>query len=75
MKTRGGCKAGNHPKEESDSPMTRYKRLVRGGKFDEILGLLAPNGGKSSDLTSTQGNVSVEGKGEVKVELNIYKKP
>ncbi len=55
--------------------MTRYKRLVRGGKFDEILGLLAPNGGKSSDLTSTQGNVSVEGKGEVKVELNIYKKP
>ena len=31
--------------------------------------------GKSLIIASTEGNVSVEGKEEVKVGLNIYKKP
>ncbi len=31
--------------------------------------------GKSLIIASTEGNISVEGKEEVKVGLNIYKKP
>lgn len=31
--------------------------------------------GKSLIIASTEGNVSVEGKEEVKVGLNIYRKP
>ncbi len=31
--------------------------------------------GKSLIIASTEGNVSVEGKPEVKVGLNIYRKP
>jgi len=31
--------------------------------------------GKSLIIASTEGNISVEGKEEVKVGINIYKKP